>query len=177
MCCRRGSGPPSSQPLPHPVGRAEPLMGPRRLLSIVGRRVPPHHCRRAVSQQVLHVQLPCLVLYRPGGKGVPKAVHLHLLHPCPLAQPPQKHQHRMRTHPRTMPRQEQWTRLPTPTPLGSSCMQEPVTCDTTALALSKIGSHMMIVGCESGAAGDLANLRFRLWQGHPTFAARPQRCR
>jgi hypothetical protein len=30
---------PSAQALAHPVRRAEPLMGPRRLLRIVGRRV------------------------------------------------------------------------------------------------------------------------------------------
>jgi len=42
-CGRWGATLPGAQPLPHPVRRTEPLVGPRRLLRIVGRRVPPHH--------------------------------------------------------------------------------------------------------------------------------------
>jgi hypothetical protein len=77
MCGPQRPGLPLSQPLAHPIRRAEPLMGPGRLLRIVGRRVPPHHRRRAVPQQVLYVQLPGFVLYGPGGKGMAEAVGVH----------------------------------------------------------------------------------------------------
>ena len=67
-------------PLPEPVRRAELLVGTRRLLRVVGCGVAPHHVRGGVAEEVLDVQLPGLVLDRPGGEGVTKPVGVDLGH-------------------------------------------------------------------------------------------------
>ena len=50
-----------------PRRRAEGGVGLRGLGRVIGRRVAAHHGRGGVAEEVLHVQLPGLVLDRPGG--------------------------------------------------------------------------------------------------------------
>jgi hypothetical protein len=52
----------------------------RRLLGAVRRAVATDHVGRGVPQQVLNVELPRIVLDRPGREGVPEAVSMHLFH-------------------------------------------------------------------------------------------------
>jgi hypothetical protein len=84
VCGRQRAGLPLSQPFGHLVRRAEPLVGPRRLLRIIGRRVPPHYHQRTVPQQVLHVQLS----YRFGGDGSAELRRASLREPRPGGQQP-----------------------------------------------------------------------------------------
>ena len=58
-----------------------------RFRGIVGRRIPPHHRRRGVAQQVLHVELARMVLDRPGGKRMTEAVGMGMVHTGPAADP------------------------------------------------------------------------------------------
>ena len=43
---------------------------------VIRGRVPAHHRRGGVAQQILHVELPGVVLDRPGGEGVAEAVRV-----------------------------------------------------------------------------------------------------
>ena len=67
-------------------GGAEGGVGGRGLGRVIGRRVAAHHGRGGVAEEVLHVQLPGLVLDRPGGEGVAEAVGVGV-HAGALAQP------------------------------------------------------------------------------------------
>ena len=70
------------------IPRAPPGMRTSRLLCIVARGIAPHHHRRRVPQQELHIYLSRLTLYRPGSEGVAELVGMHMRDPRPLRQPP-----------------------------------------------------------------------------------------
>ena len=59
-------------------GGGEEVMGPGRLLRVVGSGVSADHVWRGVTQEVLDVQLAGILLDRPGGKSVSEAMGMDL---------------------------------------------------------------------------------------------------
>ena len=52
------------------------------LLAAIGGAVAAHHVRRAVPEQVLHIELAGVLGDRPGGERVAEAVRVHLGDPA-----------------------------------------------------------------------------------------------
>lgn len=56
------------------LGRGEGGMPSCSLLRVIGGRIPPHHVRAGVTQEVLHVQFAGILFDRPGGESVAEAM-------------------------------------------------------------------------------------------------------
>ena len=66
VCGRPWAGLPSSQPLAHPVRRAEPFVGLGSLLGVVGGGVAAEHGQRGVPEEELDICLSGVLFDDPG---------------------------------------------------------------------------------------------------------------